>query len=85
MILVLVIVLVVFGPGRLPEIGNGLGKSLREFKESMSGLSNAGSALPAREGPEQAPSSRHCSGCGVENAAENEFCGKCGKRLSEGQ
>lgn len=36
-IILLVIALLVFGPKRLPEIGAGLGKSLREFKQSMSG------------------------------------------------
>jgi sec-independent protein translocase protein TatA len=35
--IVLVIALLVFGPKRLPELGNSLGKGLREFKESISG------------------------------------------------
>lgn len=36
-IIVLVIALVVFGPKRLPEMGRNLGRSLREFKSSVSG------------------------------------------------
>ena len=36
LILVLIIALVIFGPKRLPEIGRGLGKGIREFKGSMS-------------------------------------------------
>ncbi|MFQ5594372.1 MAG: TatA/E family twin arginine-targeting protein translocase [Anaerolineae bacterium] len=35
-VLVLVIALIVFGPGRLPEIGQALGKSMREFREASS-------------------------------------------------
>lgn len=35
-ILVLVIALIVFGPGRLPEVGQALGKSIREFREASS-------------------------------------------------
>ena len=31
------VVLVLFGPKRLPEMGRGLGKGLREFKDSVSG------------------------------------------------
>ena len=31
LVLILVIALVVFGPGKLPEIGKAVGKSLREF------------------------------------------------------
>jgi sec-independent protein translocase protein TatA len=36
-IVVLVIALIVFGPKRLPELGNSLGKGIREFKESVTG------------------------------------------------
>ncbi|CAN5521005.1 hypothetical protein BH20ACT15_BH20ACT15_10140 [soil metagenome] len=36
-VIVLVIALIVFGPKRLPELGNSLGKGIREFKGSVSG------------------------------------------------
>ena len=35
--LVLLVVLLVFGPKRLPEMGRSLGKGMREFKDSISG------------------------------------------------
>lgn len=34
-LLIMVIALLVFGAKRLPEIGNSLGKGIREFKKSM--------------------------------------------------
>ena len=37
LIIILVIALIIFGPGKLPEIGKGLGKSIRDFKKAMSG------------------------------------------------
>ena len=37
LILILVIVLVVFGPGKLPEIGAAFGKSIRNFKKASEG------------------------------------------------
>lgn len=37
--IVLIIALVVFGPKRLPELGNSLGKGIREFKGSITGES----------------------------------------------
>ncbi|HEX2768232.1 MAG TPA: twin-arginine translocase TatA/TatE family subunit [Geobacteraceae bacterium] len=37
LIVILVIVLVVFGAGRLPEIGNALGKSIKNFKRATEG------------------------------------------------
>ncbi len=36
-VVVLIIALVVFGPKRLPELGNSLGKGIREFKETVTG------------------------------------------------
>ena len=38
LVLILIIGLVVFGPGKLPEIGKAVGKSLNEFKKATSGL-----------------------------------------------
>ena len=35
LLLILFIVLIIFGPGKLPEIGAGLGKSIRSFKKAM--------------------------------------------------
>ncbi|MBK6424264.1 MAG: twin-arginine translocase TatA/TatE family subunit [Gemmatimonadetes bacterium] len=40
-LLVLVIVLLVFGAKRLPEIGSSFGKGIREFKRSISEASDA--------------------------------------------
>jgi TatA/E family protein of Tat protein translocase len=37
---ILVIVLIIFGPGRLPELGSAAGKAMREFRKATSELSN---------------------------------------------
>jgi sec-independent protein translocase protein TatA len=34
---VLIIVLIIFGPKRLPELGQSMGRGIREFKNSLSG------------------------------------------------
>jgi sec-independent protein translocase protein TatA len=36
LIVVLAIVMIIFGPGKLPALGEGLGKSIKEFKKAMS-------------------------------------------------
>ncbi len=36
-VIVLVIVLVIFGPKRLPDLGRSLGTGMREFKDSITG------------------------------------------------
>jgi sec-independent protein translocase protein TatA len=37
LMVILVIVLVIFGAGKLPQIGSGLGKAIRGFKEGVAG------------------------------------------------
>jgi sec-independent protein translocase protein TatA len=37
LIIILVVLLVIFGPKRLPEMGRSLGRGMREFKESITG------------------------------------------------
>jgi sec-independent protein translocase protein TatA len=37
---ILVIVLIIFGPGRLPELGGAVGKAMREFRKASSELTN---------------------------------------------
>jgi sec-independent protein translocase protein TatA len=40
MLVVFVIALVFFGPKKLPELGSGLGKAIREFKKAMAETQN---------------------------------------------
>ena len=40
LLLVGIIALIVLGPKRLPEVGRSLGKGMREFKDSMAGLTD---------------------------------------------
>jgi twin arginine-targeting protein translocase, TatA/E family len=35
LLVILVIVLIIFGPGKLPELGNSIGKAIRGFKKAM--------------------------------------------------
>lgn len=38
--IILIIILIIFGAGRLPEIGSGIGKGIRNFKKSVSETEN---------------------------------------------
>jgi sec-independent protein translocase protein TatA len=40
------VVLVIFGPKRLPEMGRSMGRGFREFKDSVSGDSKDQLAIP---------------------------------------
>ena len=37
LIIILIVVLIVFGPKRLPDLGRSLGRGMREFKDSVTG------------------------------------------------
>ncbi len=41
LILVLVIVLIIFGPGKLPDIGSAIGKGVREFRKASTDLEDS--------------------------------------------
>jgi sec-independent protein translocase protein TatA len=41
LIIVLVIILIIFGPGRLPDIGNAIGKGLREFRKASTEIEDS--------------------------------------------
>ena len=52
-IVILLIVLLIFGPKRLPDLGRSLGGAMREFKDSVTGKDK--DELPAGQEAEQKP------------------------------
>jgi TatA/E family protein of Tat protein translocase len=60
-IVVLIIVLIIFGPKRLPDLGRSLGRGMREFKDSVTGKDQE--ELPAGdEGEERTEPARTTAG-----------------------
>ena len=58
LILILVVGLIVFGPGKLPEMGRSLGKGIREFRKASNALTaaiNAPEPPPAPPAPAAQP------------------------------
>jgi sec-independent protein translocase protein TatA len=51
LLVILGIALLVFGPRKLPELGKGLGESIRGFKEALS----SGAASPTNPAPPSEP------------------------------
>jgi len=49
LMLVALVVLLVFGPRKLPELARGVGESMKELKESLRGVSASEEAAVARE------------------------------------
>lgn len=56
LIVVLVIILIVFGAGKLPDIASGLGKGIRDFKKGMKDLEEEDEEPSATDGNEEGKS-----------------------------
>lgn len=55
--ILLIVLLLIFGAKRLPEMGRSLGKGMREFKDSISGSHDEKAELPPRSGDDSPPPS----------------------------
>ena len=93
LVLILAVVVIIFGVGRLPEIGGAVGKSIREFRKSAKEAEEEGRRElsesearsevepPASKTPPAAGSSTPCPQCRALNADGTKFCSECGASL----
>jgi len=63
---ILVIVLIIFGPGRLPELGGAVGKAMREFRKASSEITNEISNAAKSEPQPQPPAESTAKGSSSE-------------------
>jgi sec-independent protein translocase protein TatA len=54
LIVILVIALLIFGAGKLPQVGSSLGKAIREFKGAIEGKSEENESV-AEDKPKEPP------------------------------
>lgn len=90
LIVVLIVVLVIFGPKRLPGLGKQLGKGMREFKQSIGGDSkdehDDGAAHEHRAELAEAPAQpTHAHGASETAPARPEAGAPAGVRSGEGE
>ena len=91
LLLILAVVVIIFGVGRLPEVGGAIGKSIREFRraakepEEKHQLSEpeprSDVEPPVSQTPPTAASALYCSQCGASAVADAKFCSQCGASL----
>jgi sec-independent protein translocase protein TatA len=74
LIVILVIVIIIFGANRLPELGKGIGSAIKNFKNATTDPDEATSTTASA-------SFGTCANCGTVNAADSRFCRKCGNKL----
>ena len=82
LLLVLVVALIVFGPGRLPEIAGSMGRAMRDFRRAVTDLSVD---LTREPSPAAAPpaAQRTCPNCSTSNPKTFNFCRQCGAPLTD--
>ena len=94
LILIVVVILIIFGPKNLPKIGSALGKTVKNVREGMEEGKEDKSESPIEahddvevieddddaDAPEAADAV-FCSKCGAKNEADAGFCSKCGSKL----
>lgn len=68
LILILLVLLLVFGTSKLPQLGDALGRSIRNFKKAATG-EDAIDVTPQKLPPAQSPSSAAGAGSGAQSAA----------------
>ncbi len=82
-LIILAIVVLIFGVGKLSDVGGALGKSIREFRKAAKepdepeDLTSASTAGEADSGAAQA-GSETCAKCGAKVGSETKFCAECG-------
>lgn len=79
LIIILVIVVVIFGAGRLSQVGGAVGKSVREFRTAVRDDQPVAAGHPA---PVAVAEQVNCPSCEALNTAGQKFCGKCGAAMT---
>ena len=81
LIIILVIALLLFGPRRLPELGDAIGKAINSFKKAHD---DPAPATPKSEiPPGTAAQTSTCPQCHKDFAGEFAFCPHCGQRVTK--
>jgi len=81
LVVILVIVLIVFGAGKLPEVFGQLGKGVRTFRDESSGTETKPATATTTAGATGVPlgeSRKYCAKCGTALAPDAKFCPSCG-------
>ncbi len=80
-LLVLGILLLLFGPSKLPQLGSSLGKSMRAFREGSRGEATADSDDNGSAKSTAPTSVATCPKCGASTGTGSQFCTRCGLKL----
>lgn len=80
-IIILVIALLLFGPRRLPELGESIGKAIKSFKKAHEDPESM--AAKPEIPPSTAAQTSTCPQCHKDFSGEFAFCPHCGQKITK--
>jgi sec-independent protein translocase protein TatA len=83
-IFILLLLVVLFGAKRLPELGKGLGEGLKGFKEGLKGITDTSPTTPTvQQSAASAPSTSTTQDVPTSGKTDMEYviCSRCGNRF----
>jgi sec-independent protein translocase protein TatA len=85
LIIILVIALLLFGPRRLPELGESIGKAIKSFKKAHEDPESVitKSETPGAGAGASAAQTTTCPQCHKELTGEFAFCPHCGQKVTK--
>jgi sec-independent protein translocase protein TatA len=85
LVIIMVIALLLFGPKRLPELGDSIGKAIKGFKKATEDPEplppSGGDLKTSGPGDETAASLKMCPQCHKNLGGEFAFCPHCGQKV----
>jgi sec-independent protein translocase protein TatA len=83
LLIILVIALLLFGPRRLPELGDSIGKAIRSFKKAHDEpeVPPVKTEIPGSAASAATPQAATCPQCHKEVAGDFAFCPHCGGKM----
>jgi len=83
LIIILAIALLLFGPRRLPELGDSIGKAIRSFKKAHEDPDRASAQGEIPGSTASAPQAATCPQCHKEYTGDVSFCPHCGQPITK--
>jgi sec-independent protein translocase protein TatA len=83
LLVILVIVLILFGGSRLPDLARSLGSSIREFKKGLDAGKSESDGATEAQAKTDPPTPAVCRSCGAALATDWSHCPRCGTAVVE--
>jgi sec-independent protein translocase protein TatA len=83
LIIILAIALLLFGPRRLPELGDSIGKAIRSFKKAHEDPEAASKQAEIPPSATATSKDATCSQCHKEVGGDFAFCPHCGGKMTK--